>query len=68
MAASSAKDFNDVAALPDGGFIATHPTALQTPGMDLFTGAPSGYVVRWTAGKGERSFPGLASAIPTECW
>lgn len=27
----SARDFNDVAALPDGGFIATHPTALQPP-------------------------------------
>ena len=27
----SSRDFNDVAALPDGGFIATHPTALQAP-------------------------------------
>lgn len=27
----SAHDFNDVAAQPDGGFIATHPTALQPP-------------------------------------
>ena len=64
----SPKDFNDVAALADGSFIATYPTALQTPGMDLFTGVPSGYVVRWTAAKGFRRSPALASVIPTACW
>jgi hypothetical protein len=26
------KDYYDVAALPDGGYIATHPTALRAPG------------------------------------
>ena len=51
--AVSMKDFNDVAVLPDGGFIATHPTALRPPGdtSDLFAGAPSGYVARWSAGQ-----------------
>jgi hypothetical protein len=58
------KDYNDVAALPDGGFIATHPTALQTPGMDLFTGVPSGFVGRWTAGKGEEEMPGTRVGYP----
>ena len=60
----SMQAFNDVAAQPDGGFIATHPTALQPPRLnraarekarpafDLFSGQPSGYVSRWTAGKG----------------
>ena len=62
--AVSQKDFNDVAALPDGSFIATHPTALQTPGMDLFSGAPSGYVARWTAAKGEEEIPGTRVGYP----
>ncbi len=60
----SKADFNDVAALPDGSFIATHPTVLQTPGMDLFSGAPSGYVVHWTAGKGEEELPGTRVGYP----
>lgn len=60
----SQKDFNDVAALADGSFIATHPTALQTPGMDLFSGVPSGYVARWTAAKGEEEIPGTRVGYP----
>jgi hypothetical protein len=36
----SAKEFNDVAALADGGFFASHPTALRTQGTDLFSGQP----------------------------
>jgi hypothetical protein len=34
----STQTYNDVAALANGGFYATYPTALQTPGSDLFTG------------------------------
>jgi sugar lactone lactonase YvrE len=72
---TSTQAFNDVAAQPDGGFIATHPTALQppapppgqgkgAPGLDLFSGQPSGYVSRWTAGKGEMELPGTRAGYP----
>jgi hypothetical protein len=60
----STQPYNDVAAMADGGFVATHPTALQTPGMDLFTGAPSGYVSRWIPGKGESELPGTRFGYP----
>lgn len=60
----SPKDFNDVAALADGSFIATYPTALQTQGQDLFTGSPSGYVVKWTAAKGIQEIPGTRVGYP----
>jgi len=71
----SKEAFNDVAAQPDGGFIATHPTALQppppppgqakaAPGNDLFSGQPSGYVSRWTPGKGEAELPGTRAGYP----
>jgi hypothetical protein len=60
----SKQAFNDVAALPDGGFYATHPTALQTPGMDLFTGQPSGWVASWMPGKGEVELPGTRAGYP----
>jgi DNA-binding beta-propeller fold protein YncE len=70
--------FNDVAGLPDGGFIATHPTALQTqappPAQGKAKGpapagpagppAISGYVSRWTPGAGESELPGTRSAYP----
>jgi hypothetical protein len=71
----SKEAFNDVAAEPEGGFIATHPTALQppvTPGgqgkgapaFDLFSGQPSGYVSRWIPGKGESELPGTRAGYP----
>lgn len=60
----SPKDFNDVAALGDGSFIATYPTAIQTQGQDLFTGSPSGYVVKWTAAKGIEEIPGTRVGYP----
>jgi len=75
----SKEAFNDVAAQPDGGFIATHPTALQpvvpqggspagqgkgAPAFDLLSGQPSGYVSRWTAGKGEMELPGTRAGYP----
>jgi hypothetical protein len=60
------QEFNDVAVLPDGGFIATHPTALRTQGdtTDLFGGQPSGYVSRWTAALGEMELPGTRAGYP----
>jgi len=60
----SMQAYNDVAALPNGGFYATHPTALQTQGTDLFAGGPSGYVSGWMPGKGETELPGTRSGYP----
>jgi SMP-30/Gluconolactonase/LRE-like region len=75
----STQAYNDVAAQPDGGFIATHPTALQPPapppgqakgkgpqggGNNAFSGQPSGYVSRWTPGKGEAELPGTRAGYP----
>jgi hypothetical protein len=59
-------EFNDVAVLPDGGFIATHPTSLMTPGnnADLMSGKPSGEVARWVPGKGETELPGTREGYP----
>jgi SMP-30/Gluconolactonase/LRE-like region len=62
----SKKDFNDVAGLPDGGFVGTHPTALQTGGgggLNL-NGPPSGFVVSWMPGKGETELMGTRSGYP----
>jgi hypothetical protein len=60
------QEFNDVAVLPDGGFIATHPTSLRVQGdtSDLFSGQPSGVVARWTPGKGEAELPGPRAGYP----
>jgi hypothetical protein len=60
----STKDFNDVAALANGAFYATHPTALQTPGANLFSGQPSGWVSSWMPGKGEAELPGTRQGYP----
>lgn len=60
----SKTDFNDVAALANGGFFATHPTALRTQGMDLFSGQPSGYVASWMPGKGEIELPDTRRGYP----
>jgi hypothetical protein len=59
-------DFNDVAALADGSFVSTHPTALRVQGdtSDLFAGKPSGWVARWTAAKGEEELPGTQAGYP----
>jgi len=60
------QEYNDVAVLPDGSYIATHPTALRTQGdtSDLFSGKPSGWVARWTPGKGETELPGTRAGYP----
>jgi hypothetical protein len=60
----SAKDFNDVAALANGGFYGTHPTALQVKGLDIFSGQPSGWVSSWMSGKGEAELPGTRQGYP----
>ena len=50
----AAHDYNDVAILPDGGFVGTYPTGLSSGGAGgPFGGAVTGYVARWTPGKGE---------------
>ena len=59
-----AHDYNDVAILPDGGFVGTYPTALRTAGGNAFGGGVSGYVARWTPGKGESEIPGTRIPYP----
>jgi len=50
----AAHDYNDVAILRDGGFVGTYPTALSSGGAGgPFGGTVTGYVARWTPGKGE---------------
>lgn len=56
--------YNDVAALPDGSFIATRPQAIQKDGRDLFSGKPSGNVAVWTIGNGEQVLPGSEYGYP----
>jgi len=62
----SKQEYNDVAALSDGGFIATHPTALRAPGdsSNLLGGQATGYVARWTAATGEVEMPGTRIGYP----
>jgi hypothetical protein len=63
----SKQEFNDVAALSDGGFIATHPTALRAPQdtSNLLGGQATGYVPRWSAATGEVEMPGTRIGYPT---
>lgn len=52
-------DYNDVAILPDGGFVATYPSGLVTGDRATMPpGSPTGYVARWSPGKGESEVPG----------
>jgi hypothetical protein len=63
----SSKDFNDVAALADGSFVGTHPTALNQPGApagDPFQGQPTGWVAKWTAAAGETELSGTRLSYP----
>lgn len=59
-------DFNDVAILPDGGFVGTYPTGLVSPGNNgaAFGGGVTGYVARWTPGKGLSEVMGTRVAYP----
>jgi hypothetical protein len=56
--------YNDVAALPDGSFVATRPQAIQREGQDLFAGEPSGNLAVWTAASGETVLPGTEYGYP----
>jgi len=61
----AAHDYNDVAILPDGGFVGTYPTGLSSGGSGgPFGGAVTGYVARWTPGKGESELPGTRIRYP----
>lgn len=57
-------EFNDVAILPDGGFVGTYPSGLSAQGGAPAQGAPTGYVARWTPGKGESEVPGSRIRLP----
>lgn len=56
--------YNDVSALPDGGFVATRPTALVKEGQDIFAGEPTGNVGRWSEAGGEQLLPGTEYGYP----
>jgi hypothetical protein len=61
----AAHDYNDVAILPDGGFVGTYPTALSSGGTGgPFGGTVTGYVARWTPGKGESEIMGTRIRYP----
>jgi hypothetical protein len=62
----AAHDYNDVAILPDGGFVGTYPTALSSGsgGGGPFGGSVTGYVVRWIPGKGEAELPDTRIRYP----
>lgn len=60
-------NFNDVAALPDGGFIVTHMADKDSEVSSLLlalAGFNSGYVYRWDAANGFRAVPGTQSRYP----
>jgi hypothetical protein len=60
-----AHDYNDVAILPDGGFIGTYPTGLSTGGNGgPFGGTVTGYVTHWTPGKGESEVMDMRMRYP----
>jgi hypothetical protein len=60
-----AHDYNDVAILPDGGFVGTFPTGLSSGGTGgPFGGEVTGYVARWTPGKGEAEIMGTRMRYP----
>jgi hypothetical protein len=60
----ASEPYNDVAALPDGSFVATRPMAIQKESRNLFGGKPSGNVAVWTKGGGEQVLPGSEYGYP----
>lgn len=59
--------FNDVAALSDGSFVGTHPTALNqagTPSADPLQGRATGWVSHWSPAKGETELPATRLPYP----
>ena len=60
-----AHEYNDLAILPDGGFVGTYPTGLSSGGKGgPFGGAVTGYVARWIPGKGESEIMGTRMRYP----
>jgi sugar lactone lactonase YvrE len=57
-------EYNDVAILPDGGFVGSYPYGLSGDGRGAQAGAATGYVARWTPGKGEAEVPGTRMRFP----
>jgi hypothetical protein len=53
-----AHPYNDVAILPDGGFVASYPSGLSAGNGGAPPGGATGYVARWTPGKGESEVAG----------
>jgi len=56
--------YNDVAALPDGSYVATRPTAFLGEGDNVFSGEPTGNVASWNARDGESVLPGTEIGYP----
>jgi hypothetical protein len=56
--------YNDVAALPDGSYVATRPTAFLGEGDNVFSGEPTGNVAIWNAADGETVLPGTEIGYP----
>jgi hypothetical protein len=58
---------NDVVALPDGGFLATHMLPKDSRFLPLLkglVGLDTGYVLEWQPGVGFREMPGTAAPFP----
>ncbi len=59
---------NDVVALPEGGFVATHMvprgTGVWTIRFNEWSGRKTGHVVEWRADSGWRELPGTAGVLP----
>ena len=60
----AAHDYNDVAILPDGGFVGTYPSGLSVGGGSASGSGPTGYVARWTPGRGESEIMGTRMRGP----
>ncbi|MBT6043604.1 MAG: WD40 repeat domain-containing protein [Gammaproteobacteria bacterium] len=56
--------YNDVAANPDGSFVATRPTAFLAEGDNVFSGEATGNVAQWNATDGESVLPGTEIGYP----
>ena len=57
-------EYNDVAILPDGGFVGTYPSGLAGGATPARPGGPTGYVARWTPSKGESEVAGTRMRAP----
>jgi hypothetical protein len=58
-------DYNDLAILPDGGFVGSYPSGLSSGNTQAAApGAPTGYVARWSPGKGESEVMGTRMRGP----